>query len=185
VLDLKDKIGVGVEVLERPTLNQNDVDVVNALTRWGIAWPRLSERWPRYPMIPTLWMSASWQPCALWGVDHMVSLPWVDLLLIGSLAAFTIYGLMQGLVYQLATFIGLVMGLLLAMLGYYNLAQIFGALERTRAGYPRLWLWLDPSADMAAFAHCGVWARQRARKRDDWGDDLGGAVWASSWDCAL
>jgi len=35
VLDLKDKIGVGVEVLERPNLNQNDVDVVNALTALG------------------------------------------------------------------------------------------------------------------------------------------------------
>ena len=85
-------------------------------------------------------------------------------------------GLMQGLVYQLATFIGLVMGLLLAMLGYYGLAQILArwsepapAVQALAFGLILVVIWL--------LSHIvGVWARRRARKRDDWGDDLGGAL---------
>lgn len=106
----------------------------------------------------------------------MVHLPWVDLLLIGSLAAFTIYGLLQGLVYQLATFFGLLFGLIFSLLFYYSFAQILAH-------------WSEPPAPIQALAFglilmsvwllshiIGVWARQKARKRDDWGDDVGGAI---------
>ena len=101
---------------------------------------------------------------------------WVDLSIVFILACFTIYGLLEGLICQLAGLAGLLAGLALAALGYRLVAALLMP-----------WLGSGVAVEGIAFVGIffGVWvmahlwglkSRAKVRSRGSWGEDLGGAL---------